>query len=910
VVSDRIYDLLEISGLTNILTNSWTISTIDYDNDGDDDLFFTDAESDQNNKLFRNNGGGTFSQITSGSIVTEQAKSMASSWADFDNDGDLDLIVANNTLKPPFFYVNDGNGTFTKNITAPFTQSVGYYHHVSWIDVDNDGKLELYFGNYWPTRMNELWRQDENGDWTLWTENLLSQITGSATGATWTDYDNDGFQDLLVLNNENGNNRMYRNLGNGQFEALSNGITQRGGSSVASTWGDIDNDGDMDLFIANASNQNNELYVNEGNGDFTFVETGEIVNDEGHSHGALFADVDKDGDLDLFVTNDTGENLLYINNGLGSFLKKTNEFPAEDLGTTMSGSFSDIDLDGDLDLISSSHSNQENHVFLARNTDNNWVNIRLEGTVSNRSAVGASIRVKSNGVWQLRQVNSQTGIGGQSSYRQYFGFGTTLMIDSIEVKWPSGYTQILTDINPDQNIIVVEDNGSQVRATAFYDANSNCVFDSDEVLLENVRFSVNAGETWTFTNANGEFAVNLEPSVYSISLDDEQFVETCANVNSFEVEGTGSVVDLGFFALQPVCYSADLQATASTTIMRRGFSSSYFIYAKNNGLGLASNSVLTALIPSEILIDSASLEWTSIVQEGDSNLISWNLGNISYEETVSLELYYTVSLDLNPNDEVECVFSLSEDETDCNGKDDTFTDFQSIFGSIDPNDILAYPTGDGKKHFIRKTQEITYRIRFENVGNYYAQFVNVIDTLPAGLEMSDLYSIASSHLVETSAHRNILHFHFPDILLPDSATDNEGCHGYVQFTIKQAAKNHAGMVIPNAAAIQFDYNEFICTNEVFHTIMNEESRYELGELQIYPNPAGDHFFATAKTDDGSLPYIREVQIFSLGGVQIASEACDSPRPRIRITNLDAGQYLVLAKDELGNSYSGKLIKIE
>jgi uncharacterized repeat protein (TIGR01451 family) len=513
-------------------------------------------------------------------------------------------------------------------------------------------------------------------------------------------------------------------------------------------------------------------------------------------------------------------------------------------------------------------------------------------------------------VWQLRQVNSQTGIGGQSSYRQHFGFGTTLMIDSIEVKGPSGYTQILTDINPNQNIIIVEDNGSLVMATALYDVNSNCAFDSNEVLLENVRFSVNAGETWTFTNANGEFAVNLEPNVYSISLGDEQFVETCTNVNSFEVEGTGVVVDLGFFALQPACYSPGLQVSASTTIMRRGFSSSYIIHANNNGLGLTSNSVLTASIPIEILIDSASLEWTSIIQEGENNLISWNLGNILYGETVNLELHYTVSLDLNPNDEVECEFSLSGGETDCNREDDTFTDFQSIFGSIDPNDILAYPTGDGKKHFIRKTQEITYRIRFENVGNYYAQFVNVIDTLAAGLEMSDIYGIASSHLVETSANGNILHFHFPEILLPDSATDNEGCHGYVQFTINQAAKNHAGMVIPNAAAIQFDYNEFICTNEVFHTIMNEKRRSELGELQIYPNPAGDHFFATAKTADGSLPYIQEVQIFSLGGAQIALEKCDSPRPRIRITNLDAGQYLVIAKDELGNSYSGKLIKIE
>ena len=394
--------------------DSWSVSTIDYDNDNDDDLFFTDMTATQPNRLFQNNGKAVFTKVATGAIVTDLAQSMSSSWADYDNDGDLDVVIANSSIVPCFFYENNGNGTFTKNITAGFTKQNGYYHHVSWIDVDKDGKLELYLGNYLPTRFNELWKRDAAGNWVLWADNLLSQVVGSSTGSTWADYDKDGFQDLLILNNEGGKNKMYHNLGNGNYESVNNIITANGGRSVGSTWGDIDNDGDLDLFISNSGNVNNDLFFNNGSGLFTKVINGEIVTDGGHSHGASFADIDKDMDLDLYVANDQGTKFLYLNNGSGVFTKINEDFSVSNYGLSFGTAFSDLDADGDMDLITSSHTNQKAHVFLKNNNTNKYYKIRLIGTASNKSAIGARIRLKASGVWQTRVVNSQNGFGGQN----------------------------------------------------------------------------------------------------------------------------------------------------------------------------------------------------------------------------------------------------------------------------------------------------------------------------------------------------------------------------------------------------------------------------------------------------------------------------------------------------------------
>jgi hypothetical protein len=141
-------------------------------------------------------------------------------------------------------------------------------------------------------------------------------------------------------------------------------LSESGGFSVGSCWGDIDKDGDLDLFVANSGNQNNELFINLGNGSFLKRTSGVEANDKGHSHGCSFADIDNDADLDLYVTNDQGLKFLYLNDGLGNFTRNELEYPTVNFGKSFGHSWCDYDQDGDLDLFVATHSNQRNYFFI------------------------------------------------------------------------------------------------------------------------------------------------------------------------------------------------------------------------------------------------------------------------------------------------------------------------------------------------------------------------------------------------------------------------------------------------------------------------------------------------------------------------------------------------------------------
>lgn len=887
-----------------VLTNSWTVSSIDYNGDNYDDLFFTDATMSQPNKLFKNNGDGSFGEVTTGLIVTDLAKSMSSSWADFDNDGDLDVVVANSSMIPCSFYVNNGDGTFSKNTKAAFTKNVGYYHHVSWIDVDNDGVLELYLANYLPSRFNELWKMDEAGNWSLWSDNLLSQVVGSSVGATWADIDNDGFQDLLLLNNNAGKNRMYHNLGDGQFEELSNVVTSNGGFSVSSTWGDIDNDGDLDLFISNASNKNNELYINDGDGGFNLVTVGSIVNDGGHSHGASFVDVDNDMDLDLFVSNDQGSKFLYISNGFGEFLRDRSELVNTNFGNAFGVAFSDIDSDGDMDLIASTHTNQENIIFKVNGNDNNWLKIRLEGTASNKSAVGARIKVKANGVWMTRFVSSQNGIGGQGSYRQHFGLGDDNKVD-VEVYWPSGYIQTLSGINRNSNLVLVEPSGAETTIIAFNDENGNCKYDNGEQLLQGVKFSFNNNLT-AVSDENGLVKINLAKDKYRIKFDENKFKTKCNVVDRIDIKNSSSKF-VGYYPLTPLCDEADLEVSAYTVVMRRGFDSKYHIEVKNIGLNTSTGISLTATIPSNIEVDSSNVEWSNLtVGLNNESIISWDLDDLTYNGLSTLELYFKVSLDAQLNDVLESSFSLSSSNSECDLLNNQFIDVQTVVGSVDPNDLLVYPLGESEDHFIKNDQKITYRIRFQNVGNYEADFVNILDELPEGVDASTISNIVSSHRYQLTIEDNKLHFYFPEIYLPDSSSNLEGSNGFVQFTVDQKNSVVNGDVLYNIAMIQFDYNEYIVTNTVFHTIIVDDNNDTKGSLVLFPNPANDYSFARISIDNELDPEISEIRIYTQSGDEVYSELGSSNIMRLDVSNLPIGLYFVKALGIDGKEFSGKL----
>lgn len=448
--------------------DSRSVNWIDYDNDNDLDLFVSNGpQAGQNNFLYRNDGNGAFTKITNIVIALDGKASDGSTWGDFDNDGFIDLFVANWWGQPNLLYKNNGDGNFTFMNSLPPSIGTTYSETGSWGDYNLDGWLDLYVCNSFSNLRNILYLNNSDGTFTTITTGAHVTDQNYSRNADWIDFNDDGFPDLFVTNEENQNNALYAGSSDGTFTKIAGlNIVSDGGNSTSSNWEDIDNDGDFDLFVTNYANQNNFLYLNNGDGTFTKVTQGSVVTDGGSSFGSVFGDIDNDGDLDLYVTNAfTGSaqtnNFLYINNGDGTFTKDTSNV-TKDGGWSYGCAFGDYDDDGYLDLFVAKcfQATENNSLFKNTGGANNWLKIDLKGTTSNSSAIGSVVKVKSvingNPVWQMRKVVGQNGYCGQT-LQLHFGLGDSNTADSILVIWPTGIQEIFFNQPANEKIIITED---------------------------------------------------------------------------------------------------------------------------------------------------------------------------------------------------------------------------------------------------------------------------------------------------------------------------------------------------------------------------------------------------------------------------------------------------------------------
>jgi hypothetical protein len=421
---------------------------VDYDLDGDLDLLVTNLE-EQVNRLYQNQGDGTFIRVTDMGIVVDGGNSYAATWADYDNDGDPDAFVANGGAQDNFLYDNNGDGTFTTISAGILVNDDGNSLGCAWADYDRDGDVDLFVANHGGN--NGLYRNDGGGAFTKDTTSAVVTDGEDSVMGAWADYDGDNDLDLFVPNGffAQGHNSLYENNGDGTFTKVTAGpVVTDSLTSVGGSWGDYDNDGDLDLFVTNAgASENNSLYRNEGSGSFVAITTGDIVNDGGLSVGSGWGDYDNDGDLDLFVANAINQsNFLYENNHDGTFTKVTSGDVVTEPGHSFGCAWGDYDNNGFLDLVVTNggvHSRQTNLRYRNNGNANNWIHIECLGFLSNRSAIGTKVRVKTT-EWQMREVTSQTGCFSQNSLIVEFGLGSA-SVDSLVIEWPSGCVQTFED---------------------------------------------------------------------------------------------------------------------------------------------------------------------------------------------------------------------------------------------------------------------------------------------------------------------------------------------------------------------------------------------------------------------------------------------------------------------------------
>jgi len=456
-----------IPGQKGSIGGTWA----DFNNDGYPDLLAFNGLDGFGSVpfLYSNKMDGTFANLISSAPAAIKAQSFSACWGDYDNDGKPDLYLANTTGfsagAPNLLFHNDGNGLFHQITTGSLVTDNAPTLGAVWVDYDQDGFLDLFVTTYDSSANSHcfLYRNNGNGTFSSISSSVLVTDLGSATGCAWGDYDNDGKIDLFVCGGRGSvpaPNRLYHNNGDGTFTRVTTAgsiVTDQGVCKTCA-WGDYDNDGFLDLFVSNAaSGVGNFLYHNNRDGTFTRITSDIVVNDPGNNIvcGA-WGDYDNDGFLDLFVTDEgistitpTVVNRLYHNNGNGTFTKITTGSPANEYSDCFGCCFIDYDNDGFLDLFAARGDNRGSFLYHnnlpATGNSNAWLTVKLVGTVSNRSAIGAKVRVKATtggtDTWQLRQITGGGGDGGHNELWANFGLGDATNADMIRVEWPSGIAE-------------------------------------------------------------------------------------------------------------------------------------------------------------------------------------------------------------------------------------------------------------------------------------------------------------------------------------------------------------------------------------------------------------------------------------------------------------------------------------
>lgn len=447
---------------TGIIVNdtSWSYGCCwaDFNNDGKQDLFVCNNRTEnKNNLLYLNNGDGIFTKVYTGVVVTDGGSSYGCTAADYDNNGTIDLFVANYG-ENNFLYSNNGNGTFTKITTGNIVNDGGNSTGCAWADYDKDGYVDLFVCNR--NQANFLYHNNGNGTFTRITTGAIVTNVSNSGGCAWADFNNDGYPDLFVANAGPAADFLYRNNGNGTFTQITNDpIVNDVLHSSGGSWGDYNNDGYLDLFVTGGvlGSSNDRLFLNNGNGTFTKILNDPIINFTHWAGGAGWADFDNDGWLDMFVGGYDGVNFVFRNNTNGSFTRIDTGILVTDGNYKEGTGWCDYDKDGYIDLFTARNNyyGGSNCLYHNNGNGNKYFNLRCIGSLSNKCGIGAKVFLKttigSNLVTQMREITSQTGgaISGESCLNAVFGLGNASIIDSIIIKWPSGiidrYSQIQTN---------------------------------------------------------------------------------------------------------------------------------------------------------------------------------------------------------------------------------------------------------------------------------------------------------------------------------------------------------------------------------------------------------------------------------------------------------------------------------
>lgn len=491
------------------------VAFFDYNNDDYLDIYLVNGVPLTKNKpdvlptnhLYRNNGNGTFTDATLQTGTGHTGYGIGCCIGDYDNDGNKDLFITN--FGQNVLYRNNGDGTFTDvSQHAGIADESLFSAGCAFADYNNDGWLDLIVINYvilnlqdapdcsqdgipaycrpedFPPAPDKLYRNNGDGTFTNVTQETGINLQGRGLGVVWTDIDNDSWLDLYIANDRDAN-FLYRNNGDGTFTELGElqGMARNEHGDAESSMGidtaDYDNDGDLDLILTHYQAETNTLYQNDGNGVFWDITAQSRLGEPTLlplAWGTNFADFDNDGWTDLFFANghlhdniekfeEVGiykqQNQLFYNQGNGLYTdisKKCGD--GLQIEKSSRGSvFGDYDNDGDLDMLIMNIADTPDLLRNDTPPQNNWLSIKLIGKETNRDAIGTKVTLQVGDTTRRIEVKSGGSYLSQNQFRLQVGLGTAKKVDQLAIKWQNGIQEILENVKSNQQLTIEEGSG-------------------------------------------------------------------------------------------------------------------------------------------------------------------------------------------------------------------------------------------------------------------------------------------------------------------------------------------------------------------------------------------------------------------------------------------------------------------
>ena len=588
--------------MSNVTLSGGCMGVVDMNGDGLDDI--AKLHNAREFQVDYQNADGTFTLVQYGTV------SNGGQWgwaiADLDNNGHKDMVSGGSY-----------DGTHYVRITSPGVSTMTdlngpdiFMQAMSIGDVDNDGRLDVFAchddgpPNLWFT--NAAGVPVNNNAYINWATSPVSDMSGNY-GSCFSDFDSDGDLDLYIAKCRQGVNdpndirrwdRLFVNDGNNNYadQALEYGVQNRNQTWTAD-FGDIDNDGDLDM-VATNHDATIQLFENDGTGHYTDITTGCGMEVNGFMLQSKFADFDNDGFLDVLIAG--GDEFFFKGNGDGTFTQVTGLFPAgKDMHSFATG---DLNNDGFIDLFSNygggyinPDANNPDRLWMNDGNDNHWFTVRLRGTISNRDAVGA--RVTITGPWgtQVREVKAGESYGMVTSFACNFGLGQYTNVPTVTIHWPSGLEETFNDLDADRVITVIENVCISPVATISTPSAPIICGNGDELTL-----TANDGFTylWSTGATTRDIDVNAAGN-YSVTIDDGN--GCTANTSIFVAQSPDETPTVSVDGDLSLCEGNEVVLTSSTAAS----------YSWNNGAGTAQSITVTASGSYAVTIPGTCGDFTS-----------------------------------------------------------------------------------------------------------------------------------------------------------------------------------------------------------------------------------------------------------------------------------------------------------